>query len=78
MCIRDSYYVDYKRIRDLDLSYMKLNMPMDGSIFHMQFDGSRHPHVITYTDSVFMWFVFDGVEFKDQRDIGNGLNIKFL
>lgn len=72
------YYVDYKRIRDLNLSYMKLCLPMDGSIFHMQFDGSRHPHVITYTDSVFMWFVFDGVEFKDKRDIGNGLNIKFI
>lgn len=72
------YYVDYSRIRDLNLSYMKLVLPMDGSIFHMQFDGSRHPHVITYSDSVFMWFVFDGVEFKDKRDLGSSLSVHFV
>jgi hypothetical protein len=72
------YYVDYSRIRDLNLSYMKLILPMDGSIFHMQFDGSRHPHVITYSDSIFMWFVFDGVEFKDQRDLGSSLSLQLL
>ncbi len=76
------YYVDYSRIKDLNLSYMKLVLPTDGSIFHMQFDGSRHPHVITYTDSVYMWFVFVGVEFKeelkDKRDIGHNLSVRFL
>ncbi len=72
------YYIDYSRIRNLNLSYMKLNLPMDGSIFSMQFDGSRHPHYITYTDSVYMWFVFDGVEFKDKRDIGNQLLISYF
>jgi len=69
------YMLDYKRIRNANLDYMQLVMPKDGSIFNMQFDGARNPHVITYTDSVYMWFVFDGVEYKDSRDTRHTLTI---
>lgn len=72
------YMLDYKRIRAANLDYQKLSVPMDGSIFNMQFDGSRNPHVITYTDSVYMWFVFDGVEYKDDRDTRYSLTISNL
>jgi hypothetical protein len=69
------FMLDYNRIRKANLDYTSLTMPTDGSIFNMQFDGSRSPHVITYTDSVYMWFVFDGVEFKDGRDLRHTLTI---
>jgi len=69
------FMLDYKRIRAANLDYQKLILPKDGSIFNMQFDGSRSPHVITYTDSVYMWFVFDGVEYKDNRDTRHTLTI---
>lgn len=72
------YYIDYKRIRDANLDYMKLTLPKDGSIFTIKFDGARHPHVVTYTDSVYMWFVFDGVEYKDGRDTRDNLTIGTL
>lgn len=69
------YILDYSRIRKANLDYTTLSVPKDGSIFNMQFDGSRNPHVVTYTDSVYMWFVFDGVEFKDGRDVRHTLTI---
>lgn len=60
------YYVDYKRIKNADYDYACFKLPADGKILSLRFDGARSPHYIDYTDHVYVWFVFDGVEFKQQ------------
>jgi hypothetical protein len=56
------YYVDYKRIKQLDIEYTSFKLPKDGKILSILFDGSRSPHYIDYTNHLYAFLVFDGVE----------------
>lgn len=59
------WYLDYSRVKSANYNYCGYKLPLDGKVYSIQFDGSRSPHYITYTPHVFVWFVFDGVEYKD-------------
>lgn len=56
------YYVDYKRIKTLDIQYTSFKLPKDGKILTIMFDGSRSPHYIDYTNHLYAFLVFDGIE----------------
>lgn len=52
------WYLDPARIPS-DLEYHSLEISRD-RITKFEFNSSYHPHYITYTDSIVMWFVIDG------------------
>ena len=56
------YYVDYKRVKQLDIEYTSFKLPKDGKILSILFDGARSPHYIDYTNHLYAFLVFDGVE----------------
>ena len=60
------YYVDYKRIKQLDIQYNSFKMPKDGKILSIMFDGARSPHYIDYTDHLYAFLVFDGIEIEQK------------
>lgn len=60
------YYVDYKRIKQLDIEYTSFKFPKDGKILSVMFDGSRSPHYIDYTDHLYAILVFDGIEVEHK------------
>lgn len=60
------YYVDYARLKKTPRQYSAFEMPKNGKIFSIQFDGARCPHYIDYTKHLYAWFVFDGVDYKDN------------
>lgn len=70
------WYIDYSRIKAANFTYGSFNVPLHDKVFSIRFDGSRSPHYINYTPHVFVWFVFDGVEYKDLVYRPNG--IQFL
>jgi hypothetical protein len=59
------WYLDYSRIKSANYNYGSHKVPLDNKVYSIRFDGARNPHYISYTPHVFVWFVFDGVEFKD-------------
>lgn len=61
------WYLDYDRIKKKNFRYGNFSVPLDDKIFSLRFDGSRSPHYIDYKPHVFVWFVFDGVTYKDSR-----------
>lgn len=63
---KSRYYLDYRHLKKLNISYSSFTMPVDGKIFSIQFDGARTPHYIDYTKHLYAWFVFDGVEYRDE------------
>jgi hypothetical protein len=60
------YYVDYARLKKDELNYSAFEIPTNGQVFSIQFDGARTAHYIDYTDHLYAWFVFDGVEYKEN------------
>ena len=60
------YYVDYKRIKQLDIQYNSFKMPKDGKILSIMFDGARSPHYIDYTDHLYAFMVFDGIDVEHE------------
>lgn len=60
------YYVDYLHLKKLNLQYSAFEIPKDGKIFSIQFDGARTAHYIDYTQHLYAWFVFDGVTYKNS------------
>ncbi len=66
------WYVDYKRIKAQNYSYASFTLPLDEKVLNLRFDGSRSPHFIDYKDHVYVWFVFDGVVYKDPTDQPKG------
>jgi hypothetical protein len=60
------YYLDYNCIRKANFNYGGYKVPLDDKIFSIRFDAARSPHYIDYKPHVFVWFVFDGVQYKDQ------------
>lgn len=64
------YYVDYERVKKLQVEYTSIKMPKDGKILSLMFDGSRSPHYIDYTDHLYAFMVFDGITTKDNLDLG--------
>lgn len=66
------WYLDYERIKAKNYHYGSFKVPLDDKIFSIRFDGSRSPHYIDYKKHVFVWFVFDGVEYKDSTDQPRG------
>ena len=60
------YYVDYKRIKQLDIQYNSIKLPKDGKIMSFMFDGSRSPHYIDYTDHLYAFMVFDGIALENS------------
>lgn len=60
------YYVDYKRIKTLDIEYTSFKLPKDGKILSIMFDGSRSPHYIDYTNHLYAFMVFDGIEVEHK------------
>jgi hypothetical protein len=60
------YYVDYKRIKQLNIEYTSIKLPKDGKIMSFMFDGSRSPHYIDYTDHLYAFMVFDGIELQES------------
>ncbi len=64
------YYVDYARIKQLDIKYTSFKLPKDGKILSVLFDGSRNPHYIDYTSHLYAFMVFDGITFKDNMKLG--------
>lgn len=63
---KSRYYLDYRHLKRLNISYGSFSMPIDGKIFSIQFDGARTPHYIDYTEHLYAWFVFDGVEYPNE------------
>ena len=61
------WYLDYDRIKSANYNYGSYKVPLDDKVYSIRFDGSRSPHYIDYKPHVFVWFVFDGVEFKDTK-----------
>ena len=41
-------------------------MPKDGKILSIMFDGARSPHYIDYTDQLYAFLVFDGIEIEQK------------
>lgn len=66
------WYVDYKRIKSQNYKYASFQLPLDEKILNLRFDGTRSPHYIDYKDHVYVWFVFDGVVYKDPADQPRG------
>jgi hypothetical protein len=64
------YYVDYSRIKQLDIEYTSIKLPKDGKILSLMFDGARNPHYIDYTRHLYAFMVFDGVETIEQIKLG--------
>jgi hypothetical protein len=64
------YYVDYSRIKQLDIQYNSIKLPKDGKIMSLMFDGARNPHYIDYTQHLYAFMVFDGVETVEQIKLG--------
>jgi hypothetical protein len=64
------YYVDYARIKKLNIEYTAFQLPKDGKILSIRFDGSRAPHYIDYTPHLYAFIVFDGVTFKEDINLG--------
>jgi uncharacterized OB-fold protein len=60
------YYVDYKRIKQLDIQYTSIKLPKDGKIMSFMFDGARNPHYIDYTDHLYAFMVFDGIDVEHE------------
>lgn len=60
------YYVDYKRIKQLNIEYTSIKLPKDGKIMSFMFDGSRSPHYIDYTNHLYAFMVFDGIEVEQK------------
>lgn len=60
------YYLDYDRIKKLDIKYTSFKLPKDGKILSLMFDGSRSPHYIDYTDHLYAFMVFDGINVKQK------------
>lgn len=56
------YYIDYERIKKLNIDYNLIALPKDGKILSLMFDGSRNPHYISYTNHLYAFLVFDGIE----------------
>ena len=66
------WYLDYKRIKTQNYKYASFKLPLDEKILNLRFDGTRSPHYIDYKDHVYVWFVFDGVVYKDPSDQPRG------
>lgn len=64
------YYLDYERIKKLDIQYNSFKLPKDGKVLSIMFDGSRSPHYIDYTNHLYVFMVFDGVEFSNNLILG--------
>jgi len=64
------YYIDYARIKNLDIEYTSFQLPKDGKILSIMFDGARNPHYIDYTSHLYAFIVFDGIEFKEKMKLG--------
>lgn len=62
------WYVDYKRIKAQNYKYASFQLPLNDKILNLRFDGTRSPHYIDYKDHVYVWFVFDGVVYKNPLD----------
>jgi hypothetical protein len=60
------YYIDYKRIKQLDIEYTSFKLPKDGKIMSVMFDGSRSPHYIDYKNHLYAFMVFDGIEIEHK------------
>jgi hypothetical protein len=60
------YYIDYKRIKQLDIEYTSFKLPKDGKIMSVMFDGSRSPHYIDYKNLLYAFMVFDGIEIEHK------------
>ena len=69
------WYLDYDRIKSANYRYSSFQIPLDDKVFSIRFDGSRSPHYIDYQPHVFVWFVFDGVEFKDAKNQPTGIQV---
>jgi hypothetical protein len=69
------WYLDYDRIKAADYNYGSYKVPLDNKVYSIRFDGSRSPHYIDYKPHVFVWFVFDGVEYKDLQDRPKGIQV---
>ena len=64
------YYVDYARIKKLDIQFTSIKLPKDGKILSLMFDGARNPHYIDYTQHLYAFMVFDGIETVEQIKLG--------
>lgn len=62
------WYIDYDRIKQADFNYAHIEIPTDGKIFSIKFDGAKMPHYADYTDHLYAWFVFDGCDYKYPVD----------
>lgn len=72
------YYVDYERVKRLDIQYTGFRLPKDGSVLSIQFDGSRTPHYIDYTSHLYAFVVFDGITHKNPIWLGKQLIMELL
>lgn len=64
------YYVDYERIKKLNIEYTGFRLPKDGKVLSIMFDGSRTPHYIDYTSHFYAFLVFDGIVLKESIVLG--------
>jgi hypothetical protein len=55
------YYVDYNRIKKMNINYTNISLPKDGHVLSIMFDGARSPHYIDYTNHLYAFVVFDGI-----------------
>jgi len=69
----DEWYTNYGFIKSANFKYGGFTVPFNEKIFSMRFDGARSPHYINYIPHVYLWFVFDGVEYKDLSKQPNGV-----
>lgn len=61
------YYIDYERIKKLNIQYTNIGLPRDGKILSFKFDGARSPHYIDYTNHLYAFLVFDGIDIGNEK-----------
>ena len=60
------HYLDYSHVDKLSGDWSSVDIPNDGSLISLRFDGSRLPHFVSFTKNVYFWLVFDGVRVKSN------------
>jgi hypothetical protein len=72
------YYIDSSNLINDNIKYSCIEIPKDGKLFSIQFDGSRTPYYFDYTAHLYAWFIFNGVEYKPGCQINAQFQIDLL
>lgn len=56
-------YMSHRRMRELSVDYNRAEVPKDGKLINYIFDAARVPHWIDFTPHMYIWMVFEGVDF---------------